>query len=67
MATTPQSLISTTPTYAAPFIEPLGSQLADYTAGLFNQNINLQGLILKLLDKMFFNKQLNNKQLHKVV
>ena len=45
MATTPQSLISTTPTYAAPFIEPLGQQLADYTAGLFNQNINLQGLM----------------------
>ena len=37
--------LTTTPTYAAPFINPLGSQLADYTAGLFNQPINLQGMM----------------------
>jgi len=37
--------LTTTPTYAAPFINPLGSQLADYTAGLFNQPIDLQGMM----------------------
>jgi hypothetical protein len=40
--------LTTTPTYAAEFIKPLGSMLADYTAGLFNQPINLEGMMPKV-------------------
>jgi hypothetical protein len=39
------SLFSTTPTYPATFVQPLGERIADFTASELNRPIDIQGIM----------------------